>query len=302
MICEHKIKHKRIGKIILAVSQKETARLDLVKKQAFNNGVRDLIELDKDDIAKIEPKITGYAALLSPSSGIFDSHGFMESLFRQGQVNDVTFAALSPATGAESIKDGWKVMVGGKDPMAITCRLVINAAGLYSVGLARKVFPGRKVPKLYPVKGSYARYSGKSPVKHIVYPAVIPGVIEKRIDATPDLGGSLRFGPTSEESAGLEDFSVVPGIIDKITPTMKNCFPSLDISHCHPDSAGIRPRIFGPDDSPADFCFEWAPQSAWLDLWGMESPGLTASLAIAEHVYTLIDDKDILCKRSIAQR
>lgn len=293
--CEkHQIKHKRIGKIIVAVSQQETSKLELMKKQALSNGVRDLVELGRNDITRLEPEITGSAGLFSPSSGIFDSHGFMETLFREGRENDVTFAALSPVVGAEPLKDGWKVMVGGKEPTAVTCRLVINSTGLYSVGLSRKVFPGRKIPKLYPVKGSYARYSGKSPVRHIIYPALVPGVLNKRVDATPDLGGSLRFGPTSEESAGLEDFSIVPGLLDDITPAIKRYLPSLEASRCHPDSAGIRPKIFGPGDPAQDFCFEWAPEPAWLDLWGIESPGLTASLAIAEHVYGLAEGSSVL--------
>ncbi|MBN1353230.1 MAG: FAD-dependent oxidoreductase, partial [Candidatus Omnitrophica bacterium] len=142
--CErYGIRHMRIGKIILAVSKEEVPKLDLMKKQALNNGVRDLVELEKNDIKKMEPEIKGLAALYSPSSGIFDSHGFMESLFRQVKASGVIFAALSPFIGAEAVKGGWRVEVGGRDTTTIVCKMVINAAGLYSLELAGRVFPGR---------------------------------------------------------------------------------------------------------------------------------------------------------------
>ncbi len=292
--CEkYKIRHKRVGKVILAVTLEDVSKLDLLKKQALSNGVDDLVELDKKGIESLEPTISGIAALFSPSSGILDTHGFMKSLLRLGEDDGVLFAALSPVTGAEPVNGGWRVRVGGNDPISVQCKLVVNAAGLHSIDLSKTVFPDRDIPQLHPMKGSYARYSGNSPVKHIIYPALVPGLIEVRVDATPDLEGSLRFGPTTEKPENFEDFSIVPKLIERITPAIRRYLPRLDVSRIHPDCAGIRPRIFGSGDPVQDFRLEWAPMPGWLDLWGIESPGLTASLAIAEYVYDLITKKGL---------
>ncbi len=288
------VKHRRAGKIILAVTEEEFSKLESTKTQAVFNGVTDLVELDEAGIKKLEPGISGKAALFSPSSGIVDTHGFMDSLLKLGEKRGVLFSALSPALGAEYSDNHWKIEVGGREPARISCRLVINAAGLYTVDLCKKVFPERNIPGFFPRKGSYARYSGRSPVSHIIYPALIPGVIRPRIDATPDLGGSLRFGPTNEEPESLEDFSIIGELAEKVVPSVKSYFPDLDASRVYPDTAGIRPRIFAPGDPPLDFCFEWAPIAGWLDLFGIESPGLTASLAIGEHVLKMVDERGAL--------
>lgn len=290
----HNINYRRIGKIIIATTPEEAKRLEVIRKQAEENGVNDLIELDKKQIKEIEPELQGDEALLSPFSGILDTHSFMKSLLKSGEAEGMIFAPSSSVIGAETERGYWRVRVGGCDPVSITCKAVINSAGLYATDLSKTVFPHRDVPQLHPRKGSYARYSGPSPLRHIVYPALIPGVIEERVDATPDLGGMLRFGPTSEAPRDIEDFSIVPGLISKIAPAIRRYLPCLDISMIAPDCAGIRPRIFGADAPVQDFRFEWAPIAGWLDLWGMESPGLTASLAIAEYVCQLIAEKGIL--------
>lgn len=293
-LAAHNINHRRAGKMIIAASPEEVKRLEVIKQQAEENGVNDIQELDKKQIKEIEPELRGEAALLSPSSGILDTHSFMRSLLESGEAEGMIFAPSSSVVGAEPEHNFWCVRVGGREPVSIRCKAVINSAGLYATDLSKTVFPHRDVPRLHPRKGSYARYSGKSPLRHIVYPALIPGVIEERVDATPDLGGMLRFGPTSEEPGDIEDFSIVPGLIEKISPALRRYLPRLDISRISPDCAGIRPRIFGADAPVQDFRFEWAPVAGWLDLWGMESPGLTASLAIAEYVWQLIAEKGIL--------
>ena len=169
--------------------------------------------------------------------------------------------------------------------------MVINSAGLYAIELSKKFFPKRKIPKFFPTKGSYLRYSGKSPVQHIVYPAIIPGKIEDRVDATPDLGEGLRFGPNVEAPKGLEDFSMSNDILQQMIPGIKRYLPNIDTSRLNLDLAGIRPKIYGKEDDVADFQFDWTENNGWLDLWGMESPALTASLAIGEHVRDLITQR-----------
>lgn len=298
MLYEHcgkyNVRYKRTGKLFVAVTSDEISRLKITHEQALANGLNDLIELDEKSLRELEPAVRGKAALLSPSSGIFDSHGFMKSLFALGRSNGVMFAASSPVEGAEVIREGWKVRIGGRQPTSLSCRVVVNTAGLYAIDLSKKVFPDRNVPKFYPVKGSYVWLSGKSPVSHIIYPSIIPGVIEMRVDAAPDLDGCLRFGPNVEETKSLEDFSLDPKLVENMIEGIRRYLPDIDISRLNPDCAGIRPKLYGSGDPVQDFRFEWALEEGWLDLWGIESPGLTASLAIADHVYNLIREKEIL--------
>jgi L-2-hydroxyglutarate oxidase LhgO len=291
---KHKVSHKKVGKLFLAVLPEETKKLEATYKQAVTNGVDDLAWWEKKDIAAHEPSVKGSAALFSPSSGIFDSHGFMKSLFSIAKSKGMIFSPNSPVEGAEKNKDGWTVNVGGQEPSKVACKLVINSAGLYAIDISKIVFPGRETPVLYPSKGSYTRYSGKAPVSHIIYPSILPGVIEERVDATPDLGGSLRFGPNIETSRSREDFTIEKDLVMSMLPGIKRYLPGIDDSKIQPDCAGIRPKIYGPKDPVRDFVFDWAPVEGWLDLWGIESPGLTCSLSIARHVLDMVKTKNIL--------
>ena len=287
---KYNVAYKKIGKLFLAVGSDEISRLEQTQSQAKLNGVEDLLELNQKALNRLEPELSGSAALLSPSSGIIDSHAFMKSMLGLAVGNKAVFVPLSPVENAEPIPDGWKIYIGGNEPTSITCNLVINSAGLHAIELSKKFFPKRKIPKFFPTKGSYLRYSGKSPLQHIVYPSIIPGRIEERVDATPDLGGSLRFGPNVEEAVSLEDFSIKDEIIPQMLPGIKRYLPNIDISRLHLDIAGIRPKIYGTGEDVADFRFDWAEENSWLDLWGMESPALTASLAIAEHVWSMANE------------
>ena len=291
---KHKVEFKKIGKLFIAVTKDETARLELTNNQAKNNGIEDLIELNQKDLRKLEPELNCHSALLSPSSGIFDTYGFLKSLILIAEQNGVIFVPLSPVDGGEPIPGGWKIHIGGNDPTFITTRVVINSAGLCAIELSNIIFSRRKIPKLYPTKGSYLRFSGISPLKHIVYPAIIPGKIEERIDATPDLAKGLRFGPNSEEAKNLEDFSVNEEIIPQMLHGIKRYLPNIKTSQLLLDIAGIRPKIYGQNDAVADFTFDWSENNRWLDLWGMESPALTASLSIGDHVLEILSSKQIL--------
>ena len=285
---KYDVPFRRTGKLFVAVSSEDIPRLESTHAQALSNGIEDVVDLNERQLHELEPELTGSAALLSPSSGIIDSQSYMSSLLGLAKRDGATFSSRSPVEGAEPTRDGWRVYVGGNEPTSVTARVVINAAGLYAIALSEKVFPGGGVPAFYPTKGCYLRYSGKSPLRHVVYPAIVPGQIEERVDATPDLGESLRFGPNVETARSLEDFTVSSDLVERLAPAIKRYLPSLETSRLHLDTAGIRPRIYGPDDAPADFWFNWRGEVSWLDLWGMESPALTASLAIGEHVWSLI--------------
>jgi L-2-hydroxyglutarate oxidase LhgO len=290
--CEkYHIDHKRTGKILLAVTQDEIPKIELTYKQAIANGLNDLVVLDKKQLKELEPELNGQMALLSPSSGILDTYGLMKTLLGIGQSHEMLFAGLSPVEDAEKIEGGWKLIIGGQEPTSITSRIVINSAGLHAITLSNKVFPKFKTPKLQPTKGCYLRYTGKSPISHIVYPAVIPGKIESRVDATPDLGNNLRFGPNIEEAESIEDFSLRAEMVNEFTPAIRRYLPNLDTSRLSLDTAGIRPKIHGSNDPVSDFYIEWVEdQEGWLNLFGMESPALTSSLSIAEYVYKCLQE------------
>lgn len=291
---KNSIRHAKIGKLFIAVSYDEIYRLEETLKQGQNNGLDDLCILDYKNSKKIEPEIKCVASLSSPSTGIIDSYSFMEHLFVSGQNNGVIFAGNSPVIDAEPIKNGWEIQIGGSEPVTITSRGVVNASGLYAVQLSKHIFPQREIPTLYPSKGCYLKYLRKSPINHIIYPGIIPGVIEERVDATPGLDGYLRFGPNSEETSDIQDYSLSPLLVKKMLSGINRYLPNIDESHLHLDLAGIRPRIYRPGDNVEDFRFDWASDPGWLDLWGIESPGLTSSLAIAEYVHFLFFEKSFL--------
>jgi len=293
---KYKISHKRIGKLFIAINKDEETYLDKINSQAQLNGLMDLKYLSKKELNILEPALKCEMAILSPSSGIIDSHGFMECLLRLSEDNGVIFSAQTPFLKAEFNSNYWKVYVGGKDPMLLSSKVVINAAGLSAIDISNQVVSNRNIPIADPVKGLYLRYSGKSPLKHIVYPALIPGKIKERADATPDLNESLRFGPSVEKSQNdsIDDFSVNPNIRERFFPLIRKYLPNLDINKLHLDIAGIRPKIKKKSDNVPDFMFEWGTQPGWLDLWNIESPGLTASLAIGEHVLQKVKNNNLL--------
>jgi L-2-hydroxyglutarate oxidase LhgO len=291
---KYKVNHKKLGKIFIAVNEDEISSLKKLKSQAEDNGLMDLSQLNGSEIKKMEPLLNGSYGLFSPSTGIVDSHGLMQSLVQLSEDYDVIFAYLSPVLNAEPINNGWKINIGGKDPIWIKSKMVINAAGLNAINLSQSIFPERKTPKLEPVKGGYLRLTGRSPFNHIIYPAMIPGQIAERVDATPDLMNSLRFGPSIEKTNGINDFNVSEELIDKFYPSIRRYFPDVNKSKLHLDQAGIRPKIKIDGISNPDFTFSWAPNIGWLDLWGMESPALTASLAISNYTYDLFKNKGLI--------
>jgi len=291
---KYQVNHKQIGKIFVAVDKSESSSLEKLKIQAEENNLTDLIYLNKSELKKMEPSLHGYLGLYSPSTGIIDSHGLMKTLLQLSNNYKVTFALFSPALNAEPINNGWLVNVGGREPISIISRMVVNSAGLDAIAISKSIFPNRDVPDSYPVKGGYLRLSGKSPFNHIIYPAMIPGQIEERVDATPDLMNSLRFGPSIEKINRVNDFNISEELIDRFYPSIRRYFPDVNKSKLHLDQAGIRPKIKIDGISNPDFTFSWAPNIGWLDLWGMESPALTASLAISNYTYDLFKNKGLI--------
>jgi L-2-hydroxyglutarate oxidase LhgO len=290
------VPYKKIGKLFVAIDDDDVSKLELTENNGLSNGVKDLTFLDKKQLSKLEPEILAKAALLSPSTGIFDSHIFMESLLSLSEQNGAIFSPNSLFIGAEPKNNGWKVYIEGKnkEKFAISGKVVINSAGLHATEIAKNIFPTRPIPELNPTKGCYLKYTGKSPVRHIIYPAITPGRVEPRVDATPDLRGSLRFGPNVEIPESLDDFKLNKSLVFEMKSGIKRYLPSINEEMLYPDFAGIRPKISIPGQDNADFQFDWNIDHNWLDLFGIESPGLTSSLAISEYVFKAIKTSRVI--------
>tara|TARA_Y100000816_G_C26082230_1_gene570540 strand:+ start:786 stop:1886 length:1101 start_codon:yes stop_codon:yes gene_type:complete len=288
---ENKIPHKRIPKLFLAQDEKSEENLLRIQKLSVENGLKNTKIINKNDIKKIEPLINGHMALLSPSSGIFDTSSFMHSLARKCEDNGVIIAQNSKFLDAQLFKDFIRIRLSDQDDTSITSKFVINAAGLEAVKISKKVFQEDLSVELNPVKGCYARYKKKLNINHIIYPSFSPGQITERVDCTPDLHGILRFGPSLEKNALYGDLSIPEDLISRFENSIKEYIPSIERSKIQVDYAAFRPKIILNKDNNPDFTFNSNNDFPWLDLWGFESPALTASLAIGQHILKIIKSR-----------
>lgn len=285
---ERGIPHRKTGKLIVATEDSEIQKLNDIRATALANGVSDLEMIDASALSKMEPELRACAALFSPSTGIIDPHVYMLNL--QGDVENCG-GVIALHTQVESIrttKDGFIVHLGDMD---LACRLVINCAGLDALTLARKIegFPETALPRSFMAKGSYFSLSGRTPFKHLVYPVPEPGGLGCHL--TLDLAGRGRFGP-DVEWVETRDYDVDISRIEKFEKSIRRYWPGLPDNALQPAYSGIRPKIAGPGEPFGDFIIQ-TPKDHGLpgliNLFGIESPGLTASLAIAETVLSRIE-------------
>ncbi|MBV9079198.1 MAG: NAD(P)/FAD-dependent oxidoreductase [Methylobacteriaceae bacterium] len=284
---ERGIRAEAVGKLIVATDEAQRPKLAALKDTAERNGVRDLAWLDPAAARDLEPEVACVAALYSPSSGILDSHAFMLSL--QGDLEEAggLVAFRASVMGARQAAYGFELAVGGDAPMTLLCRTLVNAAGHAAPAIARHLRGSgpAPIPQAYLARGNYYALSGvRSPFRHLVYP--MPEAAGLGIHATIDLGGQVRFGPDVEWVERL-DYAVNPARGPAFAEAIRRYWPGLPDDALVPTYAGIRPKISGPDEPAADFWIA-GPEShgiaGLVDLFGIESPGLTSSLAIAEHV------------------
>jgi L-2-hydroxyglutarate oxidase LhgO len=282
------VPHKRIGKLIVGHAGQE-AQLAAILKAASVNGVTDLRPLDRGAIKALEPAITADRGLFSPSTGIIDSHQFMLALL--GELTLVRDAQVDHITRNG---EGWRLAVTSDgDDVALETKLVVNAAGLWAQDLASRIEGLETVPTLHMAKGNYASLSLKSPFRHLVYPVPESGGLG--VHVTLDMGGRARFGPDVEWLDGSDprtiDYTVSPDVTAKFAPLIATWWPDIREEMLRPDYAGVRPKLSGKGSANADFRID-GPEVHGLpglvNLFGIESPGLTASLAIAEHVEGLL--------------
>jgi L-2-hydroxyglutarate oxidase LhgO len=283
---ERGIGHKRCGKLVVAAHADQIPKLDQLRKTALANGMDDLRMLAVDEVAAMEPELTCAAALLSPSSGIIDTHALMLSLQGDAEHAGAIVAFGSPVAGGRVTDGGILLETGGDDPMSLQARLVVNCASLHAQALAHRIegFPAAHIPPSYYCKGNYFSISGRAPFSHLIYP--VPEAAGLGVHLTLDMGGQARFGPDVEWVDTL-DYEVDPRRADSFYAAIRSYWPALRDGALQPAYSGIRPKIQAPGEAAVDFMIT-GPAEHGVDgiihLYGIESPGLTSAMAIGEHV------------------
>ncbi|MBX9943982.1 MAG: NAD(P)/FAD-dependent oxidoreductase [Reyranella sp.] len=283
---EHGVPHRNCGKLIVATNDDESARLVEIKGRAEVNGVEGMRLLSAAEAMTMEPNLHCTAALLSPRTGIVDSHSYMLALQGDAEAHGAMLAFHSPVMQGRAVDGGIELEVGGAEPMNLRCRLVVNSAGLHAPALARKIagLPSDRIPSAYYAKGNYFTLTGSSPFSRLIYPVPVPGGLGVHI--TIDMGGQAKFGPDVEWIDGI-DYAVDPRRADKFYAAVRRYWPELKDGTLQPGYAGIRPKIVPPGAPAQDFTVQGQADhsvAGLINLFGIESPGLTASLALAELV------------------
>ena len=288
--CREKgVPHRNCGKLIAATNAEEDGMLAGIQRRAEANGVEGMRVLTAAEAVAMEPNLRCTSALHSPATGIIDSHAFMLALQGDAENAGAMCVFLSPVTGANVAQGGLEVAVGGSEPMRLRCRLLVNSAGLHAPFLAGKIagMPPDRVPRAYYAKGNYFTLSGRSPFSRLIYPVPVPGGLG--VHLTIDLGGQARFGPDVQWIDDI-DYTVDPARADSFYAAVRKYWPGLQDGALQPGYCGIRPKTT-PRGAPAQDFIVQGPEhhgvSGLINLFGIESPGLTAALALAEHVAAL---------------
>ncbi|MCC7425797.1 MAG: NAD(P)/FAD-dependent oxidoreductase [Alphaproteobacteria bacterium] len=286
---ERGIPHKNCGKLIVATAEDENAKLAAIKARAEANGVEGMKLLSAGEAQRLEPNLRCTAALLSPTTGVIDSHAYMLALQGDAEHAGATFAFHSPIAAGRVRRGRIELDVGGAEPMTLSCRLFVNSAGLHAPMLARRIdgMPAEQIPQAYFAKGNYFTLTGRSPFTRLIYPVPVPGGLGVHI--TIDMGGQARFGPDVQWIDRI-DYTVDPRRADAFYEAVRRYWPDLKDGQIQPGYAGIRPKIV-PQGAPAQDFVVQGPAvhgvPGLINLFGIESPGLTASLALARHVTEL---------------
>lgn len=281
----HHVDYRKCGKLVVATSADEVARLDAILEQARINDVEGMETLSAEQAMALEPGLKCFGALLSPESGVFDSHGYMLALVGEIEAAGGAVVTATPFEGAAPLPGGgFRVRAGGEAPTELTCRLLVTAPGLSAQAVAASIegFPGADIPRGHYGKGIYFRLQAKAPFERLVYPPPIHGALGTHY--RKDLGGQAVFGPDLQ-FVETEDYSVDPARRADFAAYIRKFWPALDETLLSPDYAGIRPKLHGPDEPQPDFRIDGADVhgiEGLVALFGIESPGLTSSLAVGE--------------------
>ena len=281
------VPHARCGKLLVATQESQVPKLAAIRQTAERNGVHDLEPLGGNAAKALEPELACVAALLSPSTGIIDSHGYMLALEGNIETHGGSVVLRCPVERVERMPDAvFRLVTGGDNPGAITCSNLVLSAGLHASKLAGtlRYGTGYQPPETYYAKGQYYALSGRSPFQRHIYP--LPDGAWLGLHATVDIGGRCKFGPDIEWIPGL-DYSFVPEKLEKFLEFIRSYYPGLEVERLHADYTGIRPKLYREGEAVSDFAIHGADQhgqKGLVTLYGIESPGLTASLAIGEVV------------------
>jgi L-2-hydroxyglutarate oxidase LhgO len=286
---ERGLPHRRVGKLIVAGDDASLPQLSDLQRRGQGNGVERLELLDAQRAIALEPALRCRGALYSPDTGIVDSHALMLSLWGDLQSHGGFVALRSPMQRATRRTGGWELVTGGADPFRIECDVLVNAAGLSAQAVAATIegYPADRIPALRLARGNYFSLSQRAPFQHLIYPMPADGGLG--VHLTLDLGGAARFGPDVEwiDRVGFE---VDARRADQFYPSIRSYWPQLPDGALQPAYAGVRPKLSGPGEPTRDFVID-APGAHGLpglvQLFGIESPGLTSAIAIGRQVTDL---------------
>ena len=289
---ERGIGHQRCGKFIVATESSQLEQLEGIRSRSLANGISDLVLIGRAEALAAEPALQCVGALYSPSSGIIDSHGLMLSLLADLEHAGGVLALNSPLALAEYT--GIAIELVANDGTRLSAKFVVNAAGLHAPALASRIagLDPRHVPQAYFAKGNYFTLAGQSPFSHLIYP--VPEAAGLGVHLTLDLGGQVRFGPDVQWVDSPDDTQVQPERGDAFYAEVRKYWPDLPDGALQPAYAGIRPKISGPGESARDFCIQGPKDHGipgLVNLFGIESPGLTSCLAIGEAVRDLLSNQ-----------
>jgi L-2-hydroxyglutarate oxidase LhgO len=299
----HHVAHRRCGKLVVATRSADEGKLLELRDRGLANGVDDLALLTGAQAQALEPELACSAALLSPSSGIVDSHGLMTALLADAEAHGALLACHSGFVGARAVAAGWQVKVAASDaavPFEMHTRWLVNAAGLdtQAVAAAMQGFPAAAIPRRHLAKGHYFAIAARSPFSRLVYPTPVDGGLG--VHLTLDLAGQARFGPDvqwldSDAAGAALDYAVDASRLPAFEAEVRRYWPRLPAGAMTPAYSGIRPKLSGPGEPAADFRIDGPGAhgcAGVVQLFGIESPGLTASLAIAERVAATVARAD----------
>ena len=282
----HHIAHHLVGKLIVATTADEDAALEGILQRAAANGVPGLRRIPAAEAMALEPALSCVGALFSETTGILDAHGLMLSLLGDAEADGAMLALNSPVQGGQIVDTGVVVQVGGAEPMQLHCQKLVIAAGLGAQAVAQWIegYPAAAIPPLSLCKGNYFRLDGRQPFQRLIYP--VPVAAGLGVHYTLDLGGQGRFGP-DVEWIEHEDYTVDPKRGDSFYAAIRRYWPGLPDQALQPAYAGIRPKPHRRGDPAVDFRLDDQTVhglAGVVALFGIESPGLTSCLAIAEAV------------------
>ena len=291
-LAERGIPHRRCGKLIVATDPGQLAGLEKLHAQARSNGVDDLRMLAAREARALEPQLVCVAALESPSTGIVDSHAFMLGLRGEAEAGGAAIAFRSPLLAGHVRNGAIELEVGGREPLRLLARAVVNSAGLFAQDVARSIegFPAERIPPAHYCKGNYFGLSGRSPFSRLVYPA--PEAAGLGVHLTLDLAGQARFGPDVEWIEQI-DYDVDPRRAEVFYKAIRSYWPGLKDGALQPAYSGIRPKMRPRGEPACDFLIQGPADhgvAGLVNLFGIESPGLTAALAIGDVVRDLLGD------------